>query len=438
MQETTTPPSTSSTDLMLKFEILLQRPQRKSEEWQTESARLAAIMHNMTLGNETTDHEYLKGLALCRWAQTTGVIAAKKKNIQAIRFRSKRPPSLDSLGKVELVYAALDLMTNLRSDWCKEYISEQIQRQYLDKKGLAYLSKWAEKTANSPTELMEMILHEVNSSEGSEKTALLLIKEASNKINYEHCHTAEMAAAQLYPAVVFILQRITTAKSKKTGSALFGLLQSIIGKAKEIHPTVIIHSPFIVSINAILTQLDKTNFRKTAQAIASQQIAPTFSIITELCSSGGHDGISYSRLLFHSLIKTYPHFEKLLVEATRKNQLLSLMKGPLDDSEENNLEDNATSIYARLIPSWHDFYLANLARSELDFLNINLLEAAKLNGIEMLGKDGDVVPFDVITHRLIDENLVPKNNVQILKPSVIFRRANGTYRVILPAIVTPA
>jgi predicted RNA methylase len=76
--------------------------------------------------------------------------------------------------------------------------------------------------------------------------------------------------------------------------------------------------------------------------------------------------------------------------------------------------------------------------SRLVFLNINLIEAAKLNGIEMLGKDGDVVPFDAIIHRMIDENLVPKNNVQILKPSVIFRRANGTYRVILPAIVTPA
>jgi hypothetical protein len=193
-----------------------------------------------------------------------------------------------------------------------------------------------------------------------------------------------------------------------------------------------------MAIHATLEQFDKTNFRKTAQAIASQQIAPTFSVITEICSSGGHDGISYSRLLFPSLIKTYPNFEKLLVEATRANQLLSLMRIPPDSSEESNLEDTATSVYARLIPTWHDFYVANPAQSELDFINVNLLEAAKLNGIEMLGKEGDVVPFDAITHRIKDENLAPKNNVQILRPSVIFRRVNGTYRVVLPAIVTPA
>ncbi len=435
---TTTPPSSSPADLMLEFEIMLQKPQTKSDEWQMESARLAAVMHNMTLGSETTDDNYLKGLALCRWAQTTGVIAAKKKNIQAIRFRSKCPPSLDSLGKVELVNAALDLMSNLRSDWCKEYISKQIQSQYLDKKGIAHLSKWAEKTANSPNELLEMMLHEVNTSGGDEKTALLLIKEAANKLHYEHCHTAETAAAQLYPAVVFILKHITTAKNKKIGSALFGLLQSAVSKAKATHPTVVIHSSFVMAINAILEQLDKTIYRKAAQAIALQQITPTFSVITELCSSGGHDGICYSRLLFPALINTYPNFEKLLVEATRTNQLLSLMRSSPESREESNLEDTATSVYARLLPTWHDFYVANPARSELDFLNVNLLEAAKLNGIELLGKEGDVVPFDAVTHRLKNENFVPKNDVQIVKPSVIFRRANGTYRIVLPAIVTPA
>jgi len=434
----TTPPYTTPTALMLELEILLQKPQKKSDVWQSDSARLAALVHNMTLVSETSDNDYLKGLALCRWAQTTGVVAAKKKNIQATRFRSKCPPSLCSLGKVELFNAALDLMSNLRSDWCKEYISEQIQSQYLDKKGLAHLSKWAEKTANSPKVLLEMMLHEVNSSLGSEKTVLALIKEASNKLNYAHCHTAEVAAAQLHQAVAFILQHTTTAKSKKIGSALLGLLQTAFSKARATHPTVVIHSPFVMAIHATLEQFDKTNFRKTAQAIASQQIAPTFSVITEICSSGGHDGISYSRLLFPSLIKTYPNFEKLLVEATRANQLLSLMRIPPDSSEESNLEDTATSVYARLLPTWHDFYVANPARSELDFLNINLLEAAKLNGIEMLGVEGDVVVFDAIIHRMKDENLAPKNNVQILKPSVIFRRANGTYRVVLPAIVTPA
>ena len=247
-----------------------------------------------------------------------------------------------------------------------------------------------------------------------------------------------MAATQLSQAVAFILLSATAAKSKKIGSALIGLLQTVFNKAKSTHPTVVIHSPFVMAIHATLEKLDKTNFRKTAQAIASQQIAPTFSVITELCSSGGHDGIRYSRLLYPSLIKTYPNFEKLLVEATRTNQLLEQLRGPLDSSEENTLEDSATSVYARLLPTWHDFYSANPEQSELDFLNINLLEAAKLNGIEMLGKVGDVVAFDAINHRMKDENLAPKSNVQILKPTVIFRRANGTYRVVLPAIVMPA
>jgi hypothetical protein len=438
MQESApTPPPSNPTDLMLAFEIMLQRPQRKSDEWQKESARLAAIVHNMTLSSETPDNDYLKGLALCRWAQTTGVIAAKNKNIQATRFRSKCPPPLDSLGKVELINAALDLMANLRSDWCKEYLSKQIQSHNLDKKGIAYFSKWAEKTANSPIELLEIMLDEVISSKENEKTALVLIKDVAKKINYAHCQSAEMAAAQLYPAVVFIIRHITTATSKKVGLALFDLLQSAVCTVKATHPTVVIHSTFVMAIHAILEQLDNTIFRKTAQAIVSQQIPPTFSVITELCASGGHDGISYSRLLLPSLIKTYPNFEKLLVEATRTNQLLQQMRIPFESCEENNLEDTATSIYARLLPTWYDFYVTNPARSELDFLNVNLIEAAKLNGIEMLEKEGDVVPFDAITHRMKDEKLAPKNDVKILKPTVIFRRANGTYRVVLPAIVTP-
>jgi hypothetical protein len=52
-------------DSSIELEKLLETPNKSSNDWQTNSARLVALEHNKTLVAETDDFSYMRSLALC-------------------------------------------------------------------------------------------------------------------------------------------------------------------------------------------------------------------------------------------------------------------------------------------------------------------------------------------------------------------------------------
>ena len=421
----------------IDLEKLLQAPQKKSPDWQASAARLTAIVHNYSLGNESDDLLYLRSLALCRWAQTVGVLEAKKKNIQAIRFRTAVPPSLDLLENPELINAGIELLVSLRGEWCKDYITSELKSLHHRKKGLANLLKWAQKTAVSTTDFFEMVLSNITDSTTDEKHALLLIKDASSKINFDDVRSPKMAAANLFNSVQFLTQLLEVKTTKKIELALISLLNTTMSKARMSHPTIVLQSSFLLAVQNIQNRLVATTYKKTAQAMALTCIAPTLSVLIDLCATGGQDGISYSKLLLPTLRNTYADFDKKFNEAANSNTDLQQLKGLGFEQDQSGLEDTATSIYARLLPAWFDFYRSNKDLRQLSLLNDGLLEAAKINGIEFMGSTGEELSFDPVAHRLQNDGETLDGNVRIISPAVIFRRTNNTYRIVLPAIVSP-
>ena len=438
MSDSSSPVKSSlESDSGFDLEKLLQNPKKTSADWQTSAARLTAVEHNKLLSIETGDAEYMRSLALCRWAQSAGVTDAKKKNLQATRFRTKVPPPLDLLGQTVLVNFALELIISLRGDWCKNYIASQLHSQYLDKKGLTSLLKWAEKTAQSVTDLLETLFLESSTFKKNEKLTLMLIKDASSRIKFSQHLPTEIAAINLLAAVQFLIQLLSVDQSKKLSSALASLLQRLVHQVRLSHPTVVIHGPFVMAIKTIQEKLTKTIHKKTAQDTVFQQLGPTLSVLADLSTTGGQDSINYGRLLLPSLRSTYPNFDTQFDELTLLCPVLTQLKETDLNVLENNLEDTAISIYARLLPSWHEFYIAENEQGKLASMNTDLLEAAKLNGIEFLNIAGEEVTFDPVVHRLHKSELPATETVCILRPAVIFRRANGTHRIVLPAIVAP-
>jgi hypothetical protein len=145
--------------------------------------------------------------------------------------------------------------------------------------------------------------------------------------------------------------------------------------------------------------------------------------------------MQYGKMLIPALQKAYPNFNKDLADFAKTSPILLKLKDKHNSNNEINLEDSATSIYARLLPSWNDFYTSQADQGAFSMINADLEAAAKLNGVEFLGGTGEVVAFDPVSQRLQNESGSVPTNVRIVRPAVIFRRANGTYRIILPAIV---
>jgi hypothetical protein len=180
----------------------------------------------------------------------------------------------------------------------------------------------------------------------------------------------------------------------------------------------------------------ETTHKKAVLEIAAQQLAPTLSALGDLCRIGGADAVSYSKLLLPSAKKAYPNFEKSFDEASRRNASLQPIKEAESDQREVRLEDSAISLYARLLPTWLDFYGSQKDTTQLSLFNADLLSAAKLNGVEFLGTPGEVLPFDPVAHRLEAGQASSASSVHIVRPAVIFKRANNSYRIVLPAIVS--
>ena len=433
MQDSTSSNSQDNTiDSSLELEKLLTKPQKKSDEWQSTVSRLTAIEHNKSLKAEADDLGYLKSLALCKWAQVAGVKDAKKKNLQATRYRTEIPPTLEGLKNPQLINAAIDLMLNLRGAWCLDYISSQVVQPYIDKKGVPLLVNWAQKASLSPAEFLGTFLKNCSSSEIDEKRLLLLIKESSSKLAFSQELTSEAASFQAMEAVQFIINKITSIKSEKVKSEFSNLLKKIFEKVCASHPSVVIHGHFLQSV-FLVSQVPE--LKKITQTIATKQIGSSLKVLEDLCALGGDEGMQYGKMLIPALQKAYPNFDKDLADFAKTSPILLNLKDKHNSNNEINLEDSATSIYARLLPSWNDFYTSQADQVTLSLINADLEAAAKLNGIEFFGNTDEVVPFDPVSQRLQNEFVSVPTNVRIVRPAIIFRRVNGTFRIILPAIV---
>ena len=423
-------------DLATRLETVLRKPNKSSVVWQADASKLVSLTYITALDSATSDFEYLRSLALCQWAKKVGVLEAKKKVIQATRFRSTTPPTLGQLGSAELSTAALELLSSLRASWCKDYISNELLSPSVDKKGVGLLLNWAQKTAETATELIETVLVNGFDSNSNEKRAISLVKDVVQKIAFTYTFSADSASSDFSAAVQLTSEKIKGCESKKIGLALVSLLVALVQKVRLAHPTVVIQGSFVLALRGMQDQLLETTHKKAVSEIAAQQLAPTLSVVADLCHIGGIDGVSYSKLLLPSLKKAYPYFEKSFDEACRRNAFLQPIKEAVSAQEEVHLEDSAISLYARLLPTWLDFYGSQNDPSQLSLFNADLLSAARLNGIEFLGTPGDVLPFDPVAHRVEVGQASTASSVRIVRPAVIFKRANNSYRIVLPAIVS--
>jgi len=429
-------PSQSNLDSSVELHKLLQFPKKASSEWQTHSSKLVALLHNKTLLAETDEHVYIYSLASCKWAQNAGVLEAKKKNLQAIRFRTSCPPSLKGLDEPQLINAALELFMSLKGAWCRDYITNEIIQRYVDKKGVGLLFKWAEKNALSTSDFFKITLSGCLTSDIEEARILALIKESGAKLKFSNDLSNEAVSKEVLEIVNFLKDLKKEIKAKKALSSIDSLMKIVIEKARNSHPTVVLHGYFLLSLT-IFDEIAEN--KKVAQNFITEQIFSILKVAEDLCSFGGEDGVTYFRKLHPTLKKINSNFEKYLEDSSKSNpNLLKLREEHINNSvDRDSIEDSGISIYARLLTAWNDFYVSQAESSNLSLINSDLLAAAKLNGIEFLGVAGDNVSFDPIMHKLSGSEQTASATISIVRPAIIFRRTNGTYRIILPAIVNP-
>ncbi len=417
-------------------ELLIQ-PKKANAEWQTEAGRLASLIHLSTLAPETGDPEYLAAISLCRWAQASGVVAAKNQAVQATRFRTKEPPPLGALPQQELMTHALILLSDLRADWCKSYLTTLVAVGGLHKNDLKALGKWTAKNSKSIVDLVEVLVAPSTSSAADSKHVEACLKLAEKLVDQLKWPSYSIAARDFCAAANRLAEFISESPiSQKVEKQLWAFARRASEHARKEHPSVLLETDFLKGINALCGNSSSAEKSKAVKASFSSLTAPTLSCLASLADRGGKDGLEFGRGLIPLLAATYTDFNKRLSDAAANSGVLAELQTPTSTGGSPSLEDAAASVYARLLPSWHDFYSTYAEAEKLTVMNANLLEAAAFNCIEFMGQAGEVVDFDPVAHRLQDGSLLTEKRVRLVRPTIVFRRSNGSYRVVLPAIVS--
>jgi hypothetical protein len=439
-QDTNTqnPQSSSSGDL-IELANLLTTPTKGSDVWQEQTARLVGKAHVRTLADSSDGLSYLRDIALIGWAQSVGVIAAKKKAISPQRFRLVEPPPVSALNGSELRYQALRMLSSVRAEWCLSYVARTINTELADKRVADTLCSWALSNSTTFAQLLEVVVRPLASlsiDEGRYETYSKAVKALAFQPIWDSSKDAakDLAECLLFVGEVVTLPGIT----KDAQDALWSTIEDLEKNARRQHPLFIVEPAFIAAAAVVTSKLEKTQLQKKIDGFRASLCKATVSSLGYLAER--HGAIEVERVvpLVPQLRVAYPDFAKVIAPFAKQAPALAALLGDAAPSKGVSLEDAAASIYARLLPNWHAYLASHPQPEELSGINAFLLEAAGLNGIEFLGQTGDHQQFDPILHTLQIGDLLPGSAVRLIRPAIIFRRLDASYRVITPALAVPA
>lgn len=419
---------------------VLERPQVTSAAWQDHAARLVSLAHVVTLGSAADDLEYLRALALVKWAQTAGVREAKKKTVTPLRFRSKEPPDLDLLVHPLLRQYGLDVLSSVKTGWCVGYIDRVLRSEDLGKRTVSVLGKWALKNTNSACLLIGTVLGVPGEPRGSAEQMQLLINELRGLVRKISWDTTETAARDVGESFALIGTLLKSAgDGKEVRAALWKLLSSLEEHARLLYPLLIVERNFVMGVAALRGHLAGEGQAKPLDALSLRLARASVSCCAYFLENGGGSEIARLKALVPDLKQAYPDFIARVGEAKARKPALGELLDSTESTGEVSLENQAASIYARLLPGWHEFMQGHSDNAAVESLNATLLEAAGANGVEFMGKSGDVSEFDPIVHRLLDdEGSVRPRLVKLVRPAIVHRRTGASYRVVVQALVSVA
>lgn len=418
---------------------LLSTPAKKSDVWQEQTARLVGKAHVRTLAASSDRLSYLRDIALLGWAQAEGVVAAKKKAIAPQRFRLEEPPPVGALEEGELRYQALRMLSSVRADWCLSYVAQAIITEPADKRIADTLCSWAFSNCGAFVQLLEVVVRPLSNLSTDDVRFEAYCKTVKTLASKQGWDSTKDAAKDLSDCLVLVGEvALLKGITKDTQDALWSAIEDLEKNAGRQHPLFIIEPAFIAAVAVVAEKLEKTQLRKKIEGFRASLCKATVSCIQSLADRHGALEIERLAPLVPHLRAAYPDFSKIITRMAIQAPALVGLLEDLSPGKGVSLEDAAASIYARLLPSWHAYLVSHPRPDELSGLNASLLEAAKLNSIEFLGQTDGLQPYDPILHTLQNGDLLPGSPVRLIRPTIIFKRQDASFRVITPALAVPA
>lgn len=440
MEDTSFTIKNSASDQLLEkckaLYLLLELVDNKSNEWQSECGRLVALLAVNLLQHEIDDFDYLRVIVAIRRAQVTGVKEARKRNLNSARFQTTCPPDLALLNSPEDRRAAIELLSPIRAEWCQEYIAKCQKFAENDKSLLSLLVHWAGQNSSTIESFLKVFIQPVIAGAADTEFKIRTLKEAQIVVTkFMFVPAVEAGTAIFNTCESAEALALAAPMDDKLLLGLYFFVQSYIEILLKSCPLVLLEANFLAALQSL------TNTFKTASSLQAliefkrSLATSTASSLVSLLSRGGCDQADYWRPMFASWRMVYPTFKPSMDAITVQNPAIAQLFNSDADAPSLDPESSVIPIYARLLPEWYSYKSTLDEPGKVDAMDSMIREAASINGVEYLGTIGEVCVLDPILHQLSDGNESVPGKVKIVRPGVVYRRQDGSFRVLLTALV---
>ena len=414
---------------------LLDEPKPKDEAWQAEAGRAVSMLAVGFL-KESDDGAALRAVALLALAQSLGVKEARKRAIKLSRWAEAAPPALTTLPVRDEQQAALTAVAKLTTPWSRRYAEQAIADLSLPEDFLAELLKWARATfPDNLSFVREFYAPQVAAVRSAERTAALL-KDATKLLrpsrpesaaNLAECSAALIEALSQGP-------RPVAAEEKAFGSSVAALLHLLQEQAAAA-PAVLLQPVFIMSVARLAAVTEKGAAAKQVATAAEALALATISVLMADLERTGRQAALHWRAMVPTWRSAYPSWDECIASAVLVSPALAMLSDGLDRAPESPDTYESEAVFARLLPAWEAFVSELPDASRASSLSAMLRQAAETVGVVPMGENGAIVTYDPLSHHLADEQNEPSSHVRIVRPGVQVLRADGSARVLVPALV---
>lgn len=416
---------------------LLLVPEPKSEEWQETVGKLVSQVHVKTLQADTSDSDFLECINLVTKAQTAGNKIAKKKTINAARYKERAPNDFSRFINSDDQKTILTLLSKVKSGWCLQFIGEALQHPSTDKSVYPILIKWAAKCSESASSLWKAALLPLLASENDDKTKISSVKEfekfAIEFILKTDTDQSLKDTRELMETISNSL--IHVADNKKLSSAIMMTTCSYISSLRKEIPCSIIDGVLVAGISDFTHKLVTNEQSQEWDTYITKLTSAVASLLSSIIERLGPSSADYWQKHIWNLGRAYPRLPETLKIFGSKNQLINkLLDIEIFSTASANTQYEIEANLSSLLLTWQNFRISQEEKSETDSIDLLLKNVAKLLGIEFFGIIGTHCVYDPIEHNLIEQSKTT-SDVTVMQQGIRLTRSDGSKKILHPAIV---
>ena len=408
----------------------------KSSDHQDRAGRLISILLQLHQDHGLSNEFWLEALAMVRRAQKSGVRDAKKRVIPTARFLESAPPSLDCLTDVEDRRAAVEVISTIKAAWCCEYISETLRRPSCDKSQVAGLVNWKRQIAKDKNGFLNDLLDDLGATTAGVELKLTLIKEGARYLK-DIVPTKDTCAAtnvfRFLEKAWPILSNPDT--GERVSQGILTLVEEYLDETRRQCPLVLLQPIFVNAIRQLTAQLKSVPVKNPLEKTLSSLSQATISTLVTLLESRGNSTSDLAKAMLPTWHNAYPTFGKLWRSSNRNGVSLADLIAEEQTAHLETEDDAIASAFARLLPAWHQHLSGDNEIESRNALNEMIRSAALACRIDYLGSPGEVCFYDPISHHLSTDQTVVSTQIRIVRPGVRQIRSDGTFRVVIRALV---